>query len=413
MATDASGMEAGAAAEWAARTAYGKLVAQLTAQCGDLAVAEDALADAFARALEAWPRRGIPASPEAWLMAAAKRRTVDAARRRQTEARHAAASVPAISDAPDSAETKGDRRLELLFLCAHPALPESVHTPLMLQAVLGFTAEEIAAATLEPPARVGQRLVRAKRRLAEAKVPFALPPAHILRERMAGVQRAIYAAYSSGWDDAANGAEAATGLASEAEWLARCLVRLAPEDAEAKGLLSLILYCESRRPARRDDAGRFVPLDRQDTGLWDTRKIGEASALLRSAAARRVPGRFQFEAAIQAAHADRRKTGQTDWAMVRRLYRGLMLAAPSLGAQIGEAAAALHAGAPEEALGLLGHLDASRVAGHGPYWATRAHVLQALQRHEEASEAFERAAALAPDDAARDFLLAARLRAPG
>ena len=407
-----------AAAEWAARASYGKLVAQLTARLGDVSLAEDSLADAFASALATWPVRGVPETPEAWLMTAARRKAVDMARKAGTATRHVRAALPLLKEADmtlpeDTRRGEGDRRLELMFLCAHPAIPAAAHTALMLQAVLGFTAEEIAAATLESPDAVGQRLARAKRRLGGGDIPFALPPDHILRDRMAAVLRAIYAAYTSGWDHLPGGADPVTGLAAEADWLARCLVRLAPEDAEAKGLLALILYCESRRAARRDGAGQYVPLDRQDTSLWDEDRIREATALLTEAEALRSPGRFQLEAAIQAVHAARRQTGRTDWRLICQLYGVLREVAPSAGAQIGEAAARLQAGEAETALALLDALPEKQTQAHAPYWAARAHVLQAMGRVEETRAAFGQAAALTPDAAARDWLLAQRLDLQG
>jgi len=407
---DSSVTDARAAAEWAARTCYGKLVAQLTAQYGDVTLAEDVLADAFASALATWPVNGVPDSPEAWLMKAAARKAVDAARKAGTAARHARITRPLMKSADmPSSDRDGsmdrDRRLELMFLCAHPAIPAPAHTALMLQTVLGFTADDIAAATLESPAAIGQRLARAKRLLAKGNIPFAIPPDHIRRERMAAVLRAIYAAYTSGWENIAGGTDPVTGLASEAEWLARCLIRQVPDDAEAKGLLALILYCESRRTARRDAAGSYVPLNDQDTALWDEARIREATALLTDASRAKSPGRFQLEAAIQAVHAARRQTGRTDWALICQLYQALRSTAPSAGAQIGEAAARLQAGEPETALALLDAIAGKDTAQHAPYWAVRAHVLYALGEVEAAHMALQQAAALTPDEATRTWLL--------
>ena len=408
---DADADPARAAAEWAARACYGKLVARLTARCGNLALAEDALAEAFASALTTWPERGVPDNPEAWLMKAAGRRIVDAVRRAGTAVQHAAAEGPLLDEAGtmDTDESQaGDRRLELMFLCAHPAIPAAAHTALMLQAVLGFTAEEIAQATLETSAAVTQRLTRAKRRLAEADVPFALPPDHILRERLAAVERAIYAAYASGWEDVPGGANPVTGLAAEAEWLARCLVRLAPDDAEAKGLLALILYCERRRSARRDAKGRYVQLSRQDTSLWDTARIAEATALLTEAGKMHAHGRFQLEAAIQAVHVARRETGETDWNMICQLYGALRTFTPTVGARIGHAAALLSAGRVSESLDLLGDTPFDQIEHHAPFWAVRGHAMKAARQIDYARKDFERAAALTRDEAMRAWLLAQR-----
>ena len=406
---DTSGTDARAAAEWAARNSYGKLIAQLTARCGSLSLAEDALADAFAIALANWPRQGVPDAPEAWLMKAANRKIIDAVRRIQTASRHAEAELSFTQEASlvDGGDVPGgDRRLELMFLCAHPAIPESAHTALMLQAMLGFTAEEIAAATLETPSTVSQRLTRAKRKLSDNGLPFALPPPHILNERTAAVQRAIYAAYTGGWEDVPGGEHPVTGLAREAEWLAGCLVRLAPENAEAKGLLALILYCESRRAARRDTEGRYIPLTDQQTALWDETRITEATALLTEAGKMQAPGRFQLEAAIQAVHTARRQTGRTDWTMICKLYERLQTFTPSIGARIGHAAALLQRGQIDEAVHLLDELPQNRISQHAPYWAVRGHAMKMTGNMEEAGENLRHAASLSRDTATREWLMA-------
>ncbi|MBR9806911.1 MAG: RNA polymerase subunit sigma-70 [Alphaproteobacteria bacterium] len=403
--------EARAAAEWAARTCYGKLVAQLTAQFCDVTLAEDVLADAFASALTTWPERGVPDKPEAWLMKAAARKAVDAARKANTAARHARATRPLMRTADITpSERDGplnrDRRLELMFLCAHPAIPTPAHTALMLQTVLGFTAEDIAAATLESPAAVGQRLSRAKRLLAKGHIPFAIPPDHIRHERIAAVLRAIYATYTSGWENIAGGMDPVIGLATEAEWLARCLTRQVPDDAEVKGLLALILYCESRRKARQDSAERYIPLTDQDTALWDEPRIAEATALLTEAGKMQAPGRFQLEAAIQAVHAARRQTGRTDWTMICKLYERLQAFTDSMGARIGYAATLLQLGKVDEAADLLNELPHKRISQHAPFWAVRGHAMKTAGDMDEACENFRHAANLTQNKATREWLLA-------
>jgi len=251
------------AAEKAARTAYGRLLAYLAARTGDVAAAEDALADAFAAALATWPTGGVPDSPEAWLLQVARRKLSDAARRANTRRRHEPDLVIAIEEAAMARdpEAVAVERLSLLFACAHPAIDPTVRTPLMLQTVLGLDAARIAGVFLVSPAAMAQRLVRAKTKIKAAGIPFTLPERREWPARMDAVLQAIYGAYTAGWDLGGTGDGA---LASEAEWLARLVCELVPDHAEAAGLLALILHCEARRPAR---AGGYVPLGEQDTAL--------------------------------------------------------------------------------------------------------------------------------------------------
>ena len=248
-----------------ARASYGRLVAWLAARSGDIATAEDALADALSFALETWPRDGVPTKPEAWLMTAAKRRMIDHARRHRVR-REAATTLMMLADERDQAPPAfPDDRLKLLFVCAHPAIDPTLHTKLMLQTVLGLDAATIAAAFLETPATLRQSLWRAKVKIRTAGIGFAVPDATELPDRLAAVLDAIYAAYGTGWDDWVG---ARAGLSAEAIWLARLLTEHLPDQAETHGLLALLLFIEARKPARRDPAGRFVPLSDQDTGLW-------------------------------------------------------------------------------------------------------------------------------------------------
>jgi RNA polymerase sigma-70 factor (ECF subfamily) len=301
------------AAERAARESYGRLLASLVARSGDIAAAEDALADAFVRALESWPRTGVPEAPDAWLLTTSRRLVVDAAR----HARVAREALPALARreetmrlAPYSLEPEGDlpdERLKMLFLCAHPAIDPAVRTPLMLQTVLGLNAERIAAAFLVSPAALAQRLVRAKTKIRDARLTFELPDEEAWGERLDDVLDSVYAAYSVGWDSLESSSDF-MDLASDAVWLADQLARLAPEEPEALGLYSLLLYGESRRAARRTTDGEYVPLSEQDVSLWDRDRIDLAERTLQRTLAFARPGRFQIEAAIQSAHAARRRT---------------------------------------------------------------------------------------------------------
>jgi RNA polymerase sigma-70 factor (ECF subfamily) len=271
-------------AELVARSSYGKLLAILAKRCGDIAVAEDALGDAFAAALAQWPRDGTPTNPLGWLLTVARRSIGHAAGRRQT-AEAAIELVQLLQDEREAtvASAFGDERLALMFVCAHPAIDSDVQTPLMLQTVLGLDAARIAACFLVSSGTMSQRLVRAKRKIRDAGIAFVVPDRTDLTGRLDMVLSAVYAAYGTAWEDV-NGTDGKlAGLASEAIWLARLLRKLLPDDPEVMGLLSLMLHCEARRSARRDAQGVFVPLDRQDASRWSGTMIGEAEALIRSA----------------------------------------------------------------------------------------------------------------------------------
>ena len=385
------------AVERAAREAYGRLVAWLGGRSRDLAGAEDALADAFAAALTRWPREGVPARPEAWLLTTARRRMIDAARRRRTRADALPTLVLAQNEA-DLDDEFPDERLKLLFVCAHPAIDPAARTPLMLQIVLGLDAATIAAAFLVAPAAMGQRLVRAKEKIRAAGIGFRIPEAAELPERLDAVMQAIYAAYGTGWEDAGPNA-----LAEEAIWLARMLAGLLPGEPEAAGLLALLLFCESRRGARRDPAGRFVPLAAQDPALWSAPMLEEARVVLTEAGKAGRVGRFQLEAAIQSVHAARGETGRTEWQAVALLYEGLHRLSPTIGVAVGRAAALAELHGPAAGLAALGDVVAP---GYQPFWALRATLLRRLGRDGEAEEATARAIALASDPAIRAFLAA-------
>lgn len=386
------------------RDAYGRLVATLARRTSDIAFAEDALSDAILEALRSWPAQGVPESPEAWLLAVARRRIVDAQRRHAVAEGALAGICPPEEIAPSlpADPAMRDDRLRLLLVCAHPAIDRGAQAPLMLQAVLGLDAARIASAFLVSPAAMAQRLVRAKAKIRDARIPFEAPEGAELAARTAVVLEAIYAAYGTGWEDPGGVMARGEDLAEEALWLARLMAELAPESAEAQGLLALLLHCEARRGARRDAEGRFVPLDRQDTARWHAGMIAEAEANLHAAAKLRAPGRFQTEAAIQSVHAARRVTGRTDWTALVALYGALLAQAPSAGAIAGRASALGHAGAPEEGLSLLERFPARE---YQPWWAARAWLLESLARGEEAAECRRVAAGMAADEATRRYLL--------
>jgi predicted RNA polymerase sigma factor len=377
-----------------------------------VAGAEDALSEALIAAITTWPRDGVPENPQAWLLTAARRRLMDRARHEKVRAASAVTLEILAGESsfyPAMSDVLPDERLKLLFVCAHPAIDPDMRTPLMLQTVLGLEATEIARAFLVAPATMSQRLVRAKKKIREAGIAFELPEAKELPERLEAVLNAIYAAYGSGWEDAAGVDARVRGFAEEAIWLARVLASMMPEEPEVLGLLALMLHCEARRGARRSAEGRFVPLSEQQPERWDAAMMSEAERLLGQAArAAKVPGpgRFQLEAAIQSVHAERAHTGRTDWEAIALFYERLVQISPTLGASVARAAAVAEVRGAERGLQLLAAIDSEAAAGYQPYWTVRAHLLQGVGRRVEAVEAFHRALGLAEDDAVRQQLQA-------
>jgi RNA polymerase sigma-70 factor, ECF subfamily len=402
--------EARRAAERVARESYGRLVAFLSARTRDVAAAEDALADAFAAALRLWPTDGVPQNPDAWLLTAARRRQTDAVRRRQTRIAgeaHLQLMADEIEQAAATPEEIPDRRLALMFACAHPAIERGMRAPLILQTILGLTAVEIAAAFLIPPATMGQRLVRAKTRIKQAGIPFRIPERSELPDRLDAVLEAIYAAYSKGWGEI--GDAAPPQFAEEAIWLGRLVVSLLPEEPEARGMLALMLYAEARRPARRDGSGAYVPLDEQDTGLWDERQIGMAETLLREANATGPSGRYQIEAAIQSAHVARHLSGAPTWPAIVALYDHLLALTGSPVVALNRAVALAETEGPAAALAALAPLAADRrMDAYQPYWAARGALLARTGARHEAYETLTVAIGLSTDDAVRGYLMGER-----
>jgi len=397
-----------------ARESYGRLVAYLSSHTRDVASAEDALSDALVRALTTWPQDGVPQNPEAWLLTTARHSLIDHVRHQQV----AEASEPTLllltqeSKEPNMTLSTvfPDERLKLLFVCAHPAIDPAMHTPLMLQTVLGLDAGRIAHAFLVSPTTMGQRLVRAKTKIRDGGIRFEVPQQHDLPQRLDAVLEAIYAAFGLGWDDMAGVDQRGRDLAEEAIWLARVLLDLMPREAEVHGLLALMLHCEARRAARRGPDGQFVPLSEQDSQRWSLPLIEEAERHLAEAAKLSRTGRFQLEAAIQSVHAERARNGRTEWAAIVLFYEQLIRISPTLGTRTGCAAAVGEANGPEAGLAVLEAIDPRDVSSYQPYWAVRAHLLQRLGKQSEAADAFDRAIGLAEDPAVRQFLLEKRTR---
>lgn len=399
--------EARSVVELIARSSYGRLVALLASRAGDVAGAEDALGDAFLRALTRWPLDGVPENPDAWLVATAQRRLIDAGRhasvRERAEPELAYAAT--LLAAPDSAATLPDRRLELMFACGHPAIDPTVRTPLMLQVVLGLDAQVIASAFLSAPSAMAQRLVRAKRKIRDAGIPFAIPEAEELEARLDAVLEAIYAAFGTGWDALDGGDPERADLAGEAIFLGRLVTHALPQAAESHGLLALMLYCHARTAARRAADGAYIPLSAQDASRWDHRMIGEAESALSVAARLRHSGRFQFEAAIQSAHVGRGFGHAVEPHAIVGLYDALIAVAPTVGALVSRAAAIGGADGAEAGLAAAAALPEAAVESYQPWWALQAHLLQRLGRTDEAQVARVRAAGLTQDPAVRAFLL--------
>ncbi|WP_284179818.1 DUF6596 domain-containing protein [Rhabdaerophilum sp. SD176] len=393
------------AAENAARTSYGRLLAYLARQWRDVAAAEDALAEAFSRALDIWPVQGVPANPDAWLMVAARNRLRDGVRASKTREKTMSSLLVLAPTESEETPAIADKRLELMFVCGHPAIDPAARTPLMLQTVLGLTAERIASSFLVSPDAMARRLSRAKARIKDTGIAFEVPEENELEERMGDVLEAIYAAYGQGWDSTGSDDRTRKGLTEEAIWLARVLVELRPADAEALGLLALMLFCESRSAARRVD-GRYVPLADQDTALWTLSMAREAEDRLRVAGGLKQPGRFQLEAAIQSALVQSRLTGADLRLPIWTLHGLLAQKAPTIGNLVGLAAAAADVHGPEAGLRELAQLPEVLTMEYQPFWALKAQLLQQLGADPQGTAtAFSRAIGLTEDGAVRAYLI--------
>jgi RNA polymerase sigma factor (sigma-70 family) len=396
-----------AAIEAIARNSYGQLIAYIASRSGDLSGAEDALSEAFVAAMEKWPVDGVPNKPEAWLLHVARNRIIDAARHNQVR-QNSEKFLQQIAEEAESIavehENFPDERLKLLFVCAHPAIEAAARTPLMLQAVLGIDSAKIASAFLVSPAAMSQRLVRAKGKIRDSAIPFRVPDPPEWDERISYVLDAIYSAYTTGWDSLNEVGSTNHALAGEALAIGRTLVQLMPTEAEAHGLLALMLHCEARGTARYTGDGKFMPLDKQDPALWSQLMIAEAEIHLRTATKFKRMGRYQLEAAIQSVHASRATSGFIDWEEIALLYEGLSKLAPGIGLLVGRAVALAHAGQPDKGLVGLDEIPAGRIVNYQPYWAARGHLLHLLNQTDEAKKAFIRAAGLTDDPALREYL---------
>ncbi len=384
------------------RAWYGRLVGWLFRYTGDLQLGEDAVGGAFESALTSWRTAGVPDSPEAWLRVAARNRALSVLRTTSRSTPVAPESFDEL-EAPEPASVIDDR-LALLFVCTHPAIEERMHAPLMLQAVLGVDAARIASVFLVSPTTMGQRLSRAKAKIRDAGIRFRIPTAEEQVVRVASVLRAVYAAYGMADPTTEVAVERDDALRAEAIRLARLLVALVPGDAEAWGLLALLLHTEARRGARVVD-GMFVPLGEQDTSRWSTDLLREANEVLASASELGTLGRFTLEAAISAAHSARAVTGSTEWEGIAVLYRGLLERAPSVGATIAAAVAHAEAGDLARASALLESPEVEAIDTHAPWWLAQARIAELAGSPDDATRAASRALGLTSNPAVRAYLL--------
>ena len=391
-----------------------KALATLIRLLGDFDLAEDTLQEAFAAAVVQWPREGTPANPAAWLVGTARHKAVDRIRRAATlegklEA-IAAAAPPAVEPALEE-ETLTDDRLRLIFTCCHPALAQEAQVALTLKTLCGLGVEEISRAFLVPPPTMAQRLVRAKRKIRAAGIPYRVPESGELPERLDGVLRVVYLVFTEGYAPTAGEARLRRELCDEAIRLARLVRVLLPHEPETVGLLALLLLQDSRRDARFDDAGDLVILDEQDRDRWDEDEIREGHALAEAALRRGGGGFYAIQAAIAAVHADSKRPQDTDWRQIAALYDLLLRRHPSPVVALNHAAAVAMADGPERGLALLDALERSgELAGFHLLAAARADLLRRLGRRAEAAEAYREALRTVGNAAERRYL-EKRLRA--
>jgi len=392
------------AIERTVREHWGYILATLVRQVRDLDLAEDVLQDAAVAALQHWPAGGIPDNPRGWLFTVARRKAIDRLRRRGC-LEDVREQMERLEQRDATEEPMVDERLSLMFMCCHPALGEQARVVLTLRTLGGLTTTEIARAFLVPETTMAQRLVRAKRKIKAAGIPYRVPPAELWPDRLASVLSVVYFVFNEGYSATSGGRLTRADLCDEAIRLGRILVELAPGEPEAAGLLALMLLHDSRRAARADGDGNLVPLEHQDRGKWDRERIRAGDALLRRALAIGRPGPYQIQAAISGVHAGATSHADTDWHEITALYRKLYELRPSWVVRLNEAVALSFAEGPHAGLAALAPLEGLDVLErYQPFWAARADLLRRAGRTDEAAAAYRRAIELTGNEAERRFL---------
>jgi len=390
------------------REEWGRVLATLVGYVRDFGVAEDVLQDAVVQALEHWPGERLPDNPAGWLLQTARRKAIDLYRRdNRFKARSdELARMIRIEATPEEpGETVVDQRLSMMFTCCHPALGKHARVALTLRALGGLTTNEIARAFLVPEKTMAQRLLRAKRKIKAANIPYRVPPAHLWPERLESVLAVVYFVFNEGYEASSGNSLTRGELCEEAIRLGRILVDLAPDEPEAAGLLALMLLHDSRRPARTGTIGELITLEHQDRSLWDREKIAAGESLLQVAIHARRPGPYQLQAAISATHASAESHAATEWEQIRLLYRRLGELQPSRVVQLNETVALSFSAGPEAALVVLDQLrDSGVLERYQPFWAARADILRRAGNLRDAARAYRRALDLTDNAAERSFL---------